>query len=381
MILGLRKKFGDAVGREMVEIASIQTRARKKFGDGVWFATPRAIEQSSDRVVARYKASLAGGNVVVDLCGGIGGDAIAFGIAGGVVTVDRDERMAAMAAENLKTAGAMNAAVVCADAVWYASRIDVANAFIHLDPDRRPQDRRTTSPEAYQPPLDFVVAMIRSSRGAMVKLAPAATLDDDVSDFVHRQWISLAGSVREQTLFAGQAIHLSCDAGGRSAVRLSPDGHVDRYVAPLPWRDMVANVTHEIGDHIIDIDPAIRAAGLSSSFAAAHELSCLGDASGFFTTNDLSRTDPLMRVYRVVWSGAMDERLVRKTIQQLGVKVIAIKVRGTDHEPALLMKCLNAAKTKKHGSAALLIGRHARGIYAVLASPCVPSQPGFDQLH
>jgi len=371
IVLALRKQVGDEWSRELLEIISVQSKANKKFGEGVWMATARSIEQASDQVVANYKASLMGDRVVIDLCGGIGGDAMALAKRGGVITIDRDPKMTMMASENLKFIGASNAAAICADVTTYLSPEPVADHRIgfHIDPDRRPQDRRTSAPVAYEPSFAFVSSVIESSPASIVKLAPAAELTDSQAANVHRQWISFAGSVREQTLLAGECIdHLSLRRGNRSAVRLMRDGSRQRFSPDrMSASSHQSQPTASLLRYIFDFDPAVRAAGLTVAFANENDLKCIGGPSGFFASETLPSNDQLMQCYKVFWSGPADLKQVRKQIQQQSVRLLSIKVRNTDHDPASLMKTLSADRSADGIPATLLIGRSPKGAYAALA--------------
>lgn len=372
VVLSLRKQVGDEWARELLDIISVQAKANKKFGDGVWMATARSIEQASDQVVANYKALLMGDRIVIDLCGGIGGDAMAFAKRGSVITIDRDPKMTMMAAENLRSINASNAAAVCADVTIYLPPETVADHRIgfHIDPDRRPHDRRTSAPEAYEPSFAFVTSVIKSSPASIVKLAPAAELDEAISANFHRQWISFAGSVREQTLLAGECIdHASLQCGYRSAVRLKRDGSRQMFATTDAAHDVDVKSVGSPMRFIFDLDPAVRASGLSLAFASANNLHCLGEPSGFFTRDQPIGAESLMQCYEVFWTGPADMKQIRKQIKQQSIQLQSIKVRSTDHDPAAMMRKLAVHPSDANLSATLLLSRTREGAYAVLAKP------------
>jgi len=370
-ILALRKQVGDELTRELIDIAAVQGKAAKKFGEGIWMATARSIEQASDQVVANYKASLMGDRVVIDLCGGIGGDAMAFAKRGPVITIDRDPRMTTMAAENLRQIKGTSAVVVSADVTTYFRSQQFADPRIgiHIDPDRRPRDRRTTAPEAYEPSFGFVLSVIASSPSSIVKLAPAAVLNEVDSVNTHRQWISLKGSVREQTLLVGDCIDKAeLRRGHRSAVRLMRDGtrQVFESTDCTGDREVVRTIDSPLR-YIVDFDPAVRASGLSVAFGTQNGLSCLGEPSGFFASDEPPDNRLLMQCFEVTWGGPADIKQIRKQLAQNSARLHSIKVRNTDHDPAALMRSLNAKTSNSHDRLTLLIGRTRKGAYAVLA--------------
>ncbi|MGV3485279.1 MAG: hypothetical protein ACO1RT_12740 [Planctomycetaceae bacterium] len=369
-VLALRRQIGEDAARELLEIAKLQPKAIKKFGDGVWMATARSVEQASHHLVAAYKASLMGDRIVVDLCGGIGGDAMGFARRGAVITVDLDPQMTRMAAENLRSIQAAQAIAVCADATTYISAAELASrgAGLHIDPDRRPGERRLSAPEEYQPSLAAMSTMLDAASASLVKLAPAAVLNETVSDRYHRQWISLAGTVREQMILGGECLDAAgLRPGTRSAVRLMKDGSQAIFKTDCRNLDQYCNSVPSPLNYIVDIDPGVRAAGLSAAFAESHNLFCLGDPSGFFTSDSLPAASPLMQRFECLWSGPADKKLIRKQIASRGLRVQVAKVRGTDHDPARFLKSLNLPQAGAGQDAVVLLGRNGNAVYAVLA--------------
>ena len=77
-------------------IRLIQARAKAalKFEHGLqMWVDPIAIEQATSELVARHKASRFACPLVVDLCAGIGGDALALAARSDVLAVDLDQGM------------------------------------------------------------------------------------------------------------------------------------------------------------------------------------------------------------------------------------------------------------------------------------------------
>lgn len=97
---------------------------------------PRAYEQSSSEECAARKR-LSGGSVL-DLTCGLGVDAAALARRfERVVTLERDETLAAVARHNLRLLGVENVEVVCASAEEYVARHNEHFDWCFADPDRR----------------------------------------------------------------------------------------------------------------------------------------------------------------------------------------------------------------------------------------------------
>jgi hypothetical protein len=197
--------------------------------------------------------------------------------------------------------------------------------------------------------------LIADGRSAIVKLAPAAQLDQDADSDLsqalvaenHRQWISSGGSVREQSLLCGGCIGASGVApGGRSAVRVWPDGRREGFAIDAGDASRLAQLDRslasiaEVPAHLIDVDPAVRAAGLSSSIAAARGWTSLGGPSGFFGCGTLPSDPSLAQVFETIWSGPADLKRIKRYVRDQGLWVENVKVRGTGQDPAAWTKML-----------------------------------------
>lgn len=396
-IRSLRSRIGADAAAWVLALASQQRRAVEKFGVGVWMATEKSIAQATDRRVARYKAGWMDDRPVWDLCGGIGGDAMELARRGPLVTIDADRQISAMAAANLILDGRSQGEAIWADVTRYAIPPAVA---IHVDPDRRPTGvaggrrggtaaGRVVAPQRYQPPLDQVAQWVAGQRSgspagggcvpdAVIKLAPAADLDEPIAagwfgPQLHRQWISVDGSVREQVLLCGERLlaRAGVVAGQRSAVRLMNDGTVQRWAA---WGTEVAAEADRPLAFLLDVDPAVRAAGLSAAIAAHHGWRTLGSPAGFFTADSPPAARDLVQCFTVLWSGAADAKRLRQLFASEGWWLESVKVRAAGHEPQQWMRQLRAkssAKSPRAPQVTLLIGRHGRGHYAVVGQRLV----------
>jgi hypothetical protein len=385
--MSLRREHGQQAASLLMTIATNQTRATDKFGPGIWMANEKSIAQATDRVVADYKASLFGNATVFDLCSGIGGDAMELAKRGPVVAVDIDPQMVAMAMANLCTDSSrrgqsmQDTEAICADATQLTIPPDAA---IHIDPDRRPQGTsRVVQPSSYLPSIDAVDRLVGRRPSAVVKLAPAAQLDQDAESASgrrlveenHRQWISLDGSVREQALLCGSCISAAeVQPGGRSAVRLWADGYRERFAvdacqaSTLPELDRSLESVDDVPPYLIDLDPAVRAAGLSSSIAIARRWVSLGGPSGFFGCDTMPEDQSLAQVFETIWSGPADLKRIKRWIQSQEMWVESVKVRGTGQDPEVWVKALRGSiSAKSAGHVVVIIGRHNRGTYAAIA--------------
>jgi hypothetical protein len=362
---------GEELAAMVLATAELNDKAHAKFGDGVWWCTRRSLSQATPYQVANLKARwIQSGRPVFDLCSGIGGDTIAIARSldhrdSLVTAVDRDPIMAAMVSENLRLnmTGATSSYSVLCDEI---QNLEIAaNAMIHLDPDRRDEAGRKTRPEDYSPAWNLVERMVDRCDAAIIKLAPAAEIPDRMGR--HRIWISLAGSVREQTLLMNQSVQLaSLDLGvslndsGRSAIAVNRDGTVSIYSGDL--LDNACERSDQPIGYMVDPDAAVRASGLTESFARQHGLKLLGGPAGFLTgenaiENDLAICEP------VIWTGSCDDRRLRKKLRSMNCFPWRVKTRGVSQNPNELENRYRQCGEKP---VTLWIGKGSKRQYAVM---------------
>ncbi len=368
----INTELGVDVARIVLSSASLNTKAVRKLGDGPWWVTDRALQQSTPWQVARLKARWFAAGPVYDLCCGLGGDAIHLAQDHDVTAVDAAAEVCLMAHENLRCHAKRKFVVLCGDATAQAIPRE---ARVHLDPDRRTSDvavdarrsrnqgvgeKRRTDPHAYSPSWDEVQKIMANVAGGVVKLAPASIAPPIQRSDVHRVWISLASVVREQSMLVGDAVNrfrdaaqadtslgdpmmpswARCGAEDRSAAVVAGDGTVS-YFCPgdrVDETDAVPSVGQPSG-WMVDPDAAIRGAGLTQAFARDFGLGTLGGLSGFLTGDvDAGRAGGLAICERIVWHGSCDNRRLRRELRARNFYPWRVKTRGVSHDPNRLAK-------------------------------------------
>ncbi|MEM9587424.1 MAG: class I SAM-dependent methyltransferase [Planctomycetota bacterium] len=340
-------------------------KSTNKFGPGVWWSTVRGCMQATHRQVADLKAGWLGDRLVYDLCCGIGGDSISLARRGPLVSVDYDPVIQAIAERNVNSSGGLTQGL-CRDVTQLSFDCESG---LHIDPDRRPDNRRTSHVEGFQPNWADVLKMIQSVEAAVVKVAPASCMAEAANDLeCRRLWISLTRTVREQCLLTGDAIdQAGMRAYKHAAVILRNDQPAVWFRGENESKDNPIRSRETPGDVMFDPDAAIRAAGLTETLAQRFDLHLLGSASGFLTGDGnqslLETLRPLGVVANVVWSGSFDDRRIRRELRSLGAHARAVKIRSVDADPAVLCKRYRPCGERP---LTLWLGRTHRMSYAVL---------------
>ncbi len=167
---------------EALELAGARRRAAAKFHDPARLLLDRVgVEQATSDTVASWKATRFGSDPVLDLCCGIGGDAMALADRGPCVGVDRDPVRAFMTGHN---AGIETI-------VGDVESVPIDRPLVHLDPARRDESsgRRSWRLEDLVPGIDVIRRIAAEAEGAGIKLGPGLPMPPPA--FHDRQSVSI----------------------------------------------------------------------------------------------------------------------------------------------------------------------------------------------
>lgn len=317
-----------------VRLVESRRRASAKFdrADAMWL-DPVGLEQATAEPVARHKAARFAGSVALDLCCGIGGDALALaGVTRGVVAVDLDEGMARRARWNAEVYGVGHR---LAPILGRAEAVPIPpEALVHVDPDRRTRPSgRARSVEDYAPGLAFLRGLASRCRGGAIKLSPASDFASALGDLpVEIELTSLGGECKEATVWFGDLATPGVrrrasrpDAGATWTDRDAPaSAHAPAADRPGPW--------------VFDPGPALVRAGLLDGFAVVHGLARLAGCD-FLTGPD--RVDsPFLAPFEVDETLPLDLKRLRRAVADRRLGPLEIKTRGLDLLPEEVRKSL-----------------------------------------
>jgi hypothetical protein len=212
------------------------------------------------------------------------------------------------------------------------------------------------------PPLEVLESVVQRVAGAAVKLAPVAEVPESWRRNAEREWLSVHGECRQQIAWFG----LTNSPGLHRAVSLDRNRQGVEFLGkPDVWADEAL----EVGRYLLDLDPAIRAAHLSGTFAAESGLMTVGGPGGFLT-GDFPIASPLVTNFEVLEVIPLDSRRLRQMVQTFQLDVHEIKVRGVEKTPEELRRI---TRMKGAPAATLLVGRGTYGTFAALTKRCLPA--------
>lgn len=269
----LRQKWPEGLVRVAFALADARRRGGVKFtrAPQMWFDR-KGLEQATPELVARHKAQRFTGEIL-DLCCGIGGDAIALGAHCHVTAVDFDPCACQRTEWNAAAYDvSRRVTTACAD----VTQVDLNGALVHLDPDRRQSGQKAVRLEDYAPGPDFLDDLMQRARGGAAKLSPAA-------NFVGRfpeaeiELVSLHGECKEATVWFGE---LAGETPWRATVL--PQGDT---LAGNPL-EQVADLARP-GRYLYDPDPAVVRSGLVDLAAVTLGLQRLDEREEYLTGDTL----------------------------------------------------------------------------------------------
>ncbi len=283
---------------------------------------------------ARRLASLAADEPVLDICCGMGVDAIAMGLAGlAVRAIDRDPVAVLAARHNvglIEMPGRVE--VVRAE----AAETEPTGRVIHVDPQRRTGRRRARGPRDYSPPLEQVLDLARRSAGGVVKFAPSDRdrIEADWPGGGAWQYVSEGGICKQLLGWWGPA---GWDLPGCSAVVLygdlqAPDAET------LDARADAAPVAAP-GPVLVEPDAAVCAAGAGDALADRFDLWRAGAEIDLFFARRAPSTR-LARSFAVLAEAPGRPRDLRKALAELDAGIVEVKPVGLRLDTDRLQKQL-----------------------------------------
>ena len=324
-VAALRRDHPDAPVPEALELAEARRRGSGKFAESRRLLLDRAgVEQATSELVADWKAKRFGDRAVLDLCCGIGGDAMALARRGPCIGVDLDPVRAFMCGVN---AGVETRVDSVEDTL-----IDAP--FVHLDPARRDEasGRRSWRLEDLRPDVDAIRRIVDQAEGAAVKLGPGLPLP---APWLHaRQSVSVIaehGRLVQAIIWTGTlARDAACEA-----VDL-PSGRTLEGEASA-W----SSTSDGVGETIVEMHPAVERLGLGPA-ALAVELGADADRFGEIAAGLGLLSGPAASIDGIdaTWFRAVRvletlparldrvESALQRVLDELGPREIVVRTRG-----------------------------------------------------
>lgn len=330
----LRKQTTVERARLAVELVELRKRASEKFSRaGAMFFTRKGYEQATDEWIARYKTTrFAGQGACLDLCCGIGGDAIGLSQSLPVKAIDCDPATAFCASHNL-ACYAQRTPENDTVTVQSAEACHVENfAAWHIDPDRRATGQRVSQLASMEPSVASLHGWLTANPHGAIKLAPATRLEDWPFE-CEREWIGRAGECRQQVAWHGD---LMTSPGEHRATIVAKDSPA--VLATISGRPAPPRFSTTIDPFVYDVQSSVLAAGLVGPFAAGHRLTAWSASDSYLTGALIA--SPLVATFEVIEVLPLRVATIADWLSERSMGHIEIKHRLAGFDPDRLRKQL-----------------------------------------
>lgn len=277
---------------------------------------PRAFEQSSSQESAERKQ--LSGDSLVDLCCGLGVDAIAVSRRfRRVVAVERDEVLAEVVRYNLELLGVDNVEVVAASAEEYVTTTTEHFDWAFLDPDRRSNEgRKLVRMEDCSPNVMAMMPRLETiAKRVALKLSPLFDVDEALRLFPRAEVevVSLAGECKELNVYTG---------GERSAVRVAIVGQGEWLFEPDAMSRVpeVRSFTPEGWRYLVIPDVALQKSRLVVAALGAY--ASLWSNNGYGFAMDAPAEDIPARVLPIANVERYRPKELKRQLRGLGVDIL-----------------------------------------------------------
>ncbi|WP_432070514.1 class I SAM-dependent methyltransferase [Streptomyces sp. AA1529] len=358
----LRQRHEPALVSAALAQSRLRARAEAKFGPADAQAlhfTPDGLEQATRTEVAGHRARRMrrlGVRSAVDLCCGIGADALALAREGiRVLAVDRSPLTCAVARANAAALGLAELVEVrCAD----VTEVDTGGwDALFADPARRTGRGRVFDPEGYSPPLSWAVRTARTAPLAALKVAPGIP-HEAVPAEAEAEWVSCGGDVKEAVLWFGDG---RTGTGGVRATLL-PAGET------LAGEGLPDPETGPVGRYLYEPDGAVVRAHLVAELAQ-RVAGRLIDPTIAYVTTDAVHPTPFATGYEITDALPFNVKKLRALLRERGVGVVTVKKRGSAVEPEELRRKLKLDSKAAPGSCTVFLTRIAGAPSMLLGHP------------
>ncbi|MEM0982832.1 MAG: hypothetical protein AAGI17_02660 [Planctomycetota bacterium] len=310
--------------RLALELAEARRKAVRKALPPDVIADVEGVEMASSHAAAAHvtRRFASAGLPVVDLCSGVGGNAMALADAGLEVTAIDSDPVRAWMTEHNAGCGTHVCDVTDAAAL---DGVDLEDAVAFADPARRADDRRLRGLDAIAPPFDELHAVLTRFRGAAVKLA-SSTNAQDLPPGELEIISEISSGRRTLTQAVWWTGSLAQRAGLLTATRL-PEGVS---ISGTSINGPVAALSDvQPGTTIFEIDPAVERVGLLGAIVRRLQGGAIADpGTGLALGTSNPELEPWCTPYRVVEVAPGHPDRLAPVVKQLQPGQVTVRTRG-----------------------------------------------------
>jgi hypothetical protein len=354
----LRRGASPALVNAALELGTARRKAATKFPPAVAdriIADPQSVEMASSSLVADHKAVrfrevFGQGARVLDLCCGMGGDAMALTRAGlNVLGVDRDPARAWMCGLNapceVRTADVLDP--------------DLPDGPFHLDPSRREESagRRVFDLSRHEPRPEVWRFLIAGRRNGAIKLGPGVDAEKLAAELPpgtphELEFISERGRLTQAVAWIGS---MALSPGCHRATLVT--GLATHSIAGLPGEPPLG----PLGRYLIETDASVERANLLSELCRTEVLLALHPRLGLLTA-DRPCDSPMAASFEVLAHMPWNPKRVRAWLRDHDGGIVEVKTRAKTVDPDAVQMELRGEGATAYAVFVLRIGNDIQAI-------------------
>lgn len=174
-----KSPFNDISSAELANQITAKNKSEKKLPtwyktENIYYPPLLSIEQCSSEKTAKYKASLAKGDNLIDLTGGFGIDVYYFAQKiKSVIHCEINEELSAIAKHNASVLNTKNIQFLATDGIEYLKKTTKTFDTIYIDPARRNTKGKVFMLNACTPNvIEYMDLLLAKSKRLIIKTAP-----------------------------------------------------------------------------------------------------------------------------------------------------------------------------------------------------------------
>lgn len=313
---------------EQIKLYEKLQRKLPLFAERGCLVTARSLEQSSSAPLASFKANMFKGDRMLDLCGGLGADDIAFASNfKNVTSLDTDPALNALVRFNLKRLDVANVERIDVSAETFLEQNKDWFDLVYADADRRAGSKQKTyTLEDASPDITRLADRIFNHTDTLLlKLSPVVDLVYIMRTFPGWQhiWVvSLHHEVKEVLVCIDKRPEFT---GLVSAVNLSAEGFVQHWF-DAGQGEVMLSYTPE-GTYFYEPANALIKSGLTRQYAKFHELQMVSKES-LYMLGEEEVEDYFGRCFKVQASFAFSKQALKQYLQSNGITKANISARN-----------------------------------------------------
>lgn len=326
-----------------LQLIKLYQKAKYKLPSFIGLAlTEKSYQQASSEKVAHFKSQIINGRRLIDACGGLGVDDLAFSKSfTEVVSFDTDAELNQLVRYNFDKLAITNIERI--DAEFSSHRIDEGD-ILYLDPDRRVEGKRSILLEDLEPNVLNILSDVPNNTEVWIKLSPlfeVKQIIQEVQGIAGIYAISEGNDVKEMLLhiitgrtFDDVALH---------AVELGEHAY-HASTTKNSWSDNLA-LSDEISSYIIFARSACNKLHISDHLLQAHKATKINGMELYSSQQLIYRNE--FRTYGVKEELPLQLKKLKRELKNRGIAKAELIVKGHSKKTDQWYKDLNLQQGDK----------------------------------